>query len=507
MNDKITTQFCDKTMSGDFNTEVSLPDYEPEIRRLLKVGARLAPPSGFYDGSRVGVSGRIIYDILYAGGDGELYSTSAEESYELAEATKPSEKCSDRPIILCEVRPESLISRVVAPRKLSLKCRISGRARGFCENELAENSTYVENPSAIKRLTGESAYLRIIAPSLCEIKVSDDINAEGGDVRIISYDAAAIAEEAEPSNGRAVVKGVLHISLLAAPAEGGEPFTLRKKIPFAEVVDADGVTPDCSCATSICCTDLDISVEDGHIFCEATLSVELSATEEKLSRYTKDLFSTEVSSNTTEKRLEFPLSQTPISGNFSLSLRKASDEEEWLNGAEIVCSSLGAVVKNIEIDGQKSALVGEAAINLLAKSQNEYITKEFKLPFKYEFDSVCDTPMFSEWRVIPLSPTATIENGRRLCDCELYVSGRIFLKSALTALDEAIFGEPLEKDGEMTVCFPSPTDTAWDISKRYHVPTEVIISQNPSSFDTTLEADESKRPTAPIIIAGKPPLA
>ena len=75
MNDKITTQFCDKTMSGDFNTEVSLPDYEPEIRRLLKVGARLAPPSGFYDGSRAGVSGRIIYDILYAGGDGELYST------------------------------------------------------------------------------------------------------------------------------------------------------------------------------------------------------------------------------------------------------------------------------------------------------------------------------------------------------------------------------------------------------------------------------------------------
>ena len=64
MNDNITTQICEKNMSGDFSTELSMPDYEPEIRRLLRVGVTLTPPVGFADTGRVGMNGEIIYDIL-----------------------------------------------------------------------------------------------------------------------------------------------------------------------------------------------------------------------------------------------------------------------------------------------------------------------------------------------------------------------------------------------------------------------------------------------------------
>jgi len=76
----------------------------------------------------------------------------------------------------------------------------------------------------------------------------------------------------------------------------------------------------------------------------------------------------------------------------------------------------------------------------------------------------------------------------------------MFSKSELTALDEVIFGDYIDKDSTMTVCFPSPTDTVWDIAKRYHIPTEAIISQNRSSFPSTSDADESTIPAAPLIL-------
>ena len=161
MNDKITMQICEKTMSGDFSTELSMPDYEPEIRRLLRVGVTLTPPAGFADTGRLGMNGEIIYDILYAGNDGALYSTRTRESYELAEAFKSNEKASDITSIVCEITPESLVSRATAPRKLSLRCKLRGHARALSEQEISERSTYIENPDSIERLQGESEYAYI----------------------------------------------------------------------------------------------------------------------------------------------------------------------------------------------------------------------------------------------------------------------------------------------------------------------------------------------------------
>lgn len=502
MNDRITTQFCDKIMSGDISTEISMPDYEPEVRRLLKVSVKTAPPEGFFDGNRIGVNGRIIYNILYSANDGELYSTEAEETYELAEAAKPSEKCPENQIFLCEVQPESLVSRATAPRKLSLKCRLKGRVRGFCEKELTENTTYVENPSCVRRLKGQSSYSHVFSPISSEFKLSEDFVTEvGGDLRVVSYDAVAVAEEIETSRGSAAVKGTLHMTLLVSCDDGETaPFTLHKKIPFAEVIDADGISPACETLANVCCTNAVFSVEDSRIFCEATVCIELCCSEERLAEYTRDLFSTEVSSQTTEKRCEFPCSSKSVSGNFSVNLRKNQEEEDWLDGAEIINATSNAVVKSIEFDGKKSILVGETTVDLLTKVQNEYSAKEFKIPFRYETESVDGEPMFAEFSITALPPTAKIESGRLLCDCELYTRGRMFSKSELTALDEVIFGDYIDKDSTMTVCFPSPTDTVWDIAKRYHIPTEEIISQNRSSFPSTSDADESTIPAAPLIL-------
>ena len=132
MNESIMTEVCDKIMLCDVNVELSMPDYEPEVRRLLRVDVRLTPPVSFYDRGRAGMCGEAIFDVLYSGADGGLYTTGAREKYELSEAFKASEKWDGELVFVCEAQPESLVSRALAPRKLSLKCRVRGRARGFC---------------------------------------------------------------------------------------------------------------------------------------------------------------------------------------------------------------------------------------------------------------------------------------------------------------------------------------------------------------------------------------
>lgn len=483
MNDKITMQICEKTMSGDFNTELSMPDYEPEIRRLLRVGVTLTPPAGFFDTSRIGMNGEIIYDILYAGNDGALYSTRTSESYELAEAFKPNEKNSDITSIVCEITPESLVSRATAPRKLSLRCKLRGHARALGEQEITERATYIEDPNSVERLQDESEYAYIFPSAFAEARISDDFAAElpsgvSGDIRIISHTACAVCEDVEPANDEAVVKGTLHLSMLATVDDGeSAPFKLSRKIPFAETVDMNELTPLCKCIASACCTECDFTLEENRVFCEPVLLIKLDAEEIRRAEYTKDIFSTDVASETTSKRYEFPVSEKNFSGNFTVSTREEVEALGIDPDSEIIDTTASAVVKNVEFDRNKWALVGETVMNFLTKSNGEYSVKEIKTPFKYEISGNEIAPFFTDCRVVALSPRAKTDGTRLLCDCELHACGRIYAKSGFEAIDEVIFGEPLERDSAITVCFPSPTDTLWDVSKRYHIPTDTINSQ------------------------------
>lgn len=483
MNDKIMTQICEKSMSGEINAEISMPDYEPEIRRLLRAGVTLTPPAGFSDSGRVGMSGEAIFDVLYAGNDGALYSTRTRESYELTEAFKPSEIGSDIISVVCEVTPESLISRASAPRKVSLRCKLRGRARGFGEQEISERDTYLENPDSIERLAGNSTYTHVFPSSFAEARLSEDFAAElpagvSGDLRIIGHSAAAAVDRIEPSHDSAVVKGALELSILATVDDGDSaPFRLTRKIPFAEAVDAEGLTPECRCTAVAVCIDCDFSVDENRIFCEPTMLIRLDAEENRRTDYTTDIYSTEALSEHTSRRYEFPISKKVFSGNLTASLRETLEEAGISSDAVISDASASAVVKNVEENGEKLNIVGEVTLVILTNAQNEYSLKEIKMPFKYEVEGDEKGLFFANCEAVALIPRVKIDGGRILCDCELHISGRSYAKDEFSAVDEVIFGAPVEPSDATVVCFPSPTDTVWDISKRYHIPTRTLFSQ------------------------------
>lgn len=486
MNDKILIPICDKTLTSDFTTEISMPDYEPEVRRLLRVGVTLTPPTPFSDTSRLGMGGEMIYDILYAAGDGGLYSTRARESYELTEARKGAEIGADMLTLLCEVAPESLISRATAPRKLSLRCKLRGRMRGFDESELGERLTYVENPTSVQRLQGVSEYAHILPSAFENIQISDDFSPElpsgvSGDLRIICHEAAVSVESVEAGRDEAVVKGTAHLALLATVDDAeSTPFKIHRKIPFAEVIDADGLSPLCECVATATCIDASFTLDENRISCELELAVKLDAHESRRVEYTRDLFSTEVESQTTAKRYEFPVSERAFSGNFTASLYEPLESMGFEADTEIIDSSAVASVKNIEFDRSKWAITGETAVNFLTKKEGEYGTKEIKLPFRYEVDGKSGVPALCECSVAPIALRTKLDGGRLSVDCELHAIGRICVKDSLEALDEGVFGEALDKDNAVTVCFPASDDSIWEVAKRYHVTTDSIIAKNPN---------------------------
>lgn len=480
MNKKITTQICERSIGGEINAEISMPDYEPEIRRLLRVEVSLTPPAGYCDGARVGMSGDAIFRVLYAGNDGELYSTSAIESYELTEALKPSERETDVTCSICSVTPESIISRASAPRRISIKCKLRGQGRYFGERGLGEDPGL--DIGSVERLVRECEYAKINAPVFAEARLSDDFAialpaGSSGDARIVSYSPSAVASGIECSEGEATVRGELTLDLLLSADDGSSPFRATRKIPFSETIVADGIDRGCRCVAAISCPDCQFTVDENRIFCEPTLVIRLDAERNVTAEYTADAYSTEALSECDRLLLEFPICERTFSGSITSSIRQSIEEAGIDASAEIIHASPFAVVKSIDKNGKKFCVVGEICFNILTKYEKDYLIKELRQPFKYELDTGESPVSHADCRVIPLPAEAKIDNGRLCCDCELHIFGIIHSGSSIDTVQKVTLGDPVEHEEATTVCFPSPTDTVWDVSKRYHIPTSAIISQ------------------------------
>ena len=114
-----------KTFEGASHNEISaeynLPDYLPDINRLLKVSAKISEISHFLSGDTLEYDGKLKCSLLYATGDGNLKNAEFERDF--SGNTAVSGTSGD-----CDIRFDAMIENVACrlqnPRKLTAKIKL-----------------------------------------------------------------------------------------------------------------------------------------------------------------------------------------------------------------------------------------------------------------------------------------------------------------------------------------------------------------------------------------------
>ena len=119
----------DRVVVTELSEEFSLPDYQPEMKRLLRVKATVLPSDQYVGAGNAECAGHVDYSILYTGNDGALYCTDQRGTYQFSSPLElPSDFEAGEGILCCaESVPEQTVGRVIAPRKLMIKCRLRSR--------------------------------------------------------------------------------------------------------------------------------------------------------------------------------------------------------------------------------------------------------------------------------------------------------------------------------------------------------------------------------------------
>lgn len=457
-------------VSGDF----TLPDYYAEIRRILCVTPTVLPPAKYVGDSTAEFNGVVDYVVTYVGGDGEMYSIPLSSDYSF---TVPLDKSVSGDIpeevtALCSIGVDSVNTRVSAPRRLSIRCRIRPNVRVYakiptaisCDTEVSVASIHTRSVKG-ECLTCESSTSDIIP-------VTYIVPAPAEDTRVVRADAYADVTSMERTSAGLNCRGEVNVKLLTDREESGELAALTGSIPFDGEIDLEKGMDDMSARVRGIISEMSVNVTEQGIECSVGVMLEAICCSNAEVEYTDDIYSTENECECTLKQINVKKLAASATGNFTLSERLPLSDTGLPEDADIIETVASASMDKCEVTGGKYALGGTAAFTVIHRKDGEIFATDVSVPMKYEMDGSAD-PSDS----VVLDSACHVRNikvktdGGNLCiDAEIGVSADCVSEQTVSTVEKVTFGAPVARsESELIVCYPSPDDTLWSVAKRYKV--------------------------------------
>lgn len=481
----VQTPICERQLVTDLTGDYSLPDYQPEIKRLLRIRATVMPPDTYVGAGSAELSGTIHYCILYAANDGSLYSVNQSDEYRFSIPMEMTSEFDPSQGILCqaEILPETVGGRVAAPRRLSIKCRLRGMAHVLGMRQLFAQSTGSADADGVQRLLGSVSCARIYTGAGEAFRLGDEILCEGGDdLRVILGEGQVFVTEAVSGSECVNCRGEVSLKLLICHEGSQEPpTTLTRRIPFQESVALDGARVDCDACAHGMISEINLTVEEGRILVDLSARLCVRTQRNETVSYTRDLYSTKQETRCVYQTRELPVAGQCINGNFSLNTALPLSEAGIRPGDGVVDVSMTPGQLMLECERGKRILSGKCRCHVILAGKEEYSAQELEIPFRYDLGGGGARDDGSSWSatVDVISCRGRVDGERIGLDAELAVALATRSIHRVEMLSEVELGKPVERSAAVcTVCYPSREDTLWSVSKRYHQPVEQISARN-----------------------------
>ena len=262
--------------------EYVLPDYDPDVRKILSTSAELRPSGRFVGDGEIEFSGIIVYNLVYSDSENNISSVSFSSDYDYTVKCN-AEKYADS---FAETKVSSYAVRLLGPRKVSASAAVVGSVR-ICESDSLSYSGSAfsgeENPEVklgevkMRSCHGSGTAEREYAESIARLE-----GAISEEVKVIHIAAEPTCDECTSEDGRVLMRG--HIRLSCGIKNCDEPaYLVEKIIPLEEYIPFDGVSADMYLLPKITVTSLRANVNADDSGCEvvASLIIEMSAVGEK----------------------------------------------------------------------------------------------------------------------------------------------------------------------------------------------------------------------------------
>jgi len=478
----INEELINETVEQPIECDALIPDYCPDIMRILKCSISPVILSGRVNNKAIMIDGFAVVSVYYVS-DHEI-PAKTEFKVPFSRSVELKCDCSD-PILELSASENYVNCRAVNQRRIDLRGAVSIKTKGYSCRE--EQVIYSADGLGIQLKSDELSWMRPCGQYMRDMHITENIDIAYGQPPISSIvrcSAQPQVTECRLSPGRAAVKGEITLKLLYY-SDTGTWERLECTIPTNTVIDADRALEDSRCdvheeVVSVNCEY--VADEEGHyrgVKADIVTIAHLRVHNPVDAKVSSDCYSTRHPSSFKTKAIN------------TMSLLNITDDEmthkEILNlpqGTESIIDLWCDVISSSARTDADSLIVdARMCISGFVKNSNGelmYIDKlaspDIKLP---NYTKNC----FTEPRITCKNCSYNFVSDSSVeVRCDISVSGPVYAVDQNFAIDEISIDDKKEKSETVPrglyICLGGGNESLWDIAKRYNTSIDRIMEEN-----------------------------
>ena len=492
---KIMRSVGEDSLLCETNEDFLLPDYMPEIRRVLTLESTLSPEEPILRTGGADFEGRLLYKLLYTDETGALTEAPLEGHY------RASFEREDTPLLLSPYeRIESVSFRPVGPRKLSVRAKVRIFPDARVPDEAAPSLDVLTAglDTDVEALPSEAKVLSVYSAVSDSLEAEFVTRPEGMDVenvRLLASHGDLLVEGVTASEGKISLYGTLFAQAVLAPPEG-ETTVVAKRIPFeAELSCPEAKAGDAVTAYGLF-DGMEITCEGEGEAAELVMClryrVRAAGKRNNTLPYVSDLYAIGKSTALSRKETKLESLVGAATGTASVDGETAVEPDEE---GEVLLSTLAVRESHLRPFGDKVIIEGEMRGELIVKAENGHLCEGLSFPFRIEapIGAVCNEKDLFRYTLHPACAVGSISGGRRRINGELGYSVTVLRPSTVALPHSLSVSERTTPDAsELRIYYPKPQDSLFSVGKMFALPLEKLAAINEMPMPDEKEAHLSK---------------
>lgn len=485
---KVSKTVLRQTLEQPFDEEFTLPDYCPDIRRVLK--CRVTPKISQKNavGGCVNLEGVVCLSLIYVDSDGGVRSYESQSSF--AKSVDFSSDCDDISVTAqcrtdycnCRAKDERTVDVHSA---ISISVTLSACVDTTILTDIDERS--------VQMLRGTAPATTPVGRAEKYLLINDEVSLPDKcpSIRnILRHDVTAVIKDKKIVGTKVVIKGELLMNVLYFGEETSDCERFSESVPFSQILDIQGITEDCTCTASAELISAELTPRTGMsgdmrvVSVSAKLCLTASAYCDGDVPYITDAFSTKYDMNLSCDDVCFERVCDSVTEPFSV--KKTLDipasptskiVDMWCYSTPLGCTS----------DDNAVTVKGNVTFCLIIRDsagEPSYYERVYDfdsrmtaaLPERYELKCAVD--------VMSCSGVITADGVE--VKSELQISADVIEQILQRVVTEAQLGEEKQRRhsaSSIIVYFASDGERLWDVARRYSTSPDAVASVNSLTGD------------------------
>ncbi|MBO7179787.1 MAG: DUF3794 domain-containing protein [Clostridia bacterium] len=490
------TEYCslkrtyEATVEESVEAEISLPEYMPEILRIVKSQAIPKINSFTTVGERVTVDGTCELRMIYVGSDNCIYSFSQTRNF--------TRYCENSAFLTAEdVKVKTTLNyvncRATNTKRAEIKAGVGIFVCAF--GKIVENILLTGNSKGI-----EEKQMQISAMSLgCKksrmFAMSDTFNLENDTAAfLIRANAVSVLGETRKISNKVMLKGETIVEIAYVPNEDKSVIrTARRILPINQILEFDGMDERFTGDITLDVTAVDVIIKNDSQGEGRSLDVAVSINAGITMWEQKDLFLI-----TDAYAINGAIDLTYKKMKFYSALDAIRDTYIYKDSIDVSKTGVDCILDAFCEESEPSLSFGDGVIAvcgslkvtmLLKDTSGSIITTEKMLDYRYERKAECTNQQTDCVPGVSVSSFECILRNKDQIDvkAEMQINCSVFGETEIDVVTDITEGVMEEKtnNSAITVYFPKHEEALWNIAKRYNTTVESIALENNLEGDTT----------------------